>query len=363
MRRTLTHAAAVVTTALLAACSADLTGVQPLDAPARASLSGTPYEVDATVVTLVPGATHQLTATKSANGKETPDGSITWSSSNELVATVSTTGLVTAVGTGEAIVSATRGSHSQDVTVVVEGCGLQSLAIGTRAGTISATDCVVGPFRADLYSVGTGIGEVLRFEAAGIAGQLGIKVPGATLLGGVYQAVPIGYGVRVIGNGSPLHAFARSTSLGSYTMTRTAPAEAHDCADYNFVLPGSAFGTTLTEANSCRVNIAFPSIPEAYGKPIDTHWFNMYVEAGKSYTVTITGVSDSFNPSLTVFGGGVLGQSAPDGNPAPSSRTVTFARATNGYVGIEVGTGRFIGGLQPENWVIQHGAYAMTVSQ
>jgi hypothetical protein len=73
---------------------------------------------------LEPGATVQLTATATdANGHTVPDVSFTWSSTNPAVATVSSSGVVTAVSEGAAEVRATASGEtgSAAITVVAGG--------------------------------------------------------------------------------------------------------------------------------------------------------------------------------------------------------------------------------------------------
>ena len=86
------------------------------------------------------GATVQLTATVlDGNGQPVKDATVTWQSSDELVATVSAQGLVTALMNGTARVTATSGSATAGIDVTV----LQS------AGSI-----VIAPMEATLMSLG-----------------------------------------------------------------------------------------------------------------------------------------------------------------------------------------------------------------
>ena len=73
------------------------------------------------------GATSQLTveSVTDANGEEIDDPEVTWTSSDSEVATVSSSGLVTAVADGEANVTASSGSAS-DITVVTVSCNSDS---------------------------------------------------------------------------------------------------------------------------------------------------------------------------------------------------------------------------------------------
>lgn len=367
-----TLATTLALTVVLGTACSDATLVEPsaLDVASSASAAPAPYAVDQSLIQVAIGGTYQLSASNVANGKTVPDSSVTWVSADPSIATVSSTGRVTAVTTGTTTVAAVRGVHRVETTVVVIPCAVTPLAAGTTEGAIANGDCgyAFGAGRlADYYSVVTAPAEVVEFVATGLAGSLGFKEATANPLDGAfYGAVGAGVRMRVISNGGTLQPFfaGAAGAVGSYTISRTTPAEPYRCGSAHVFRPGVAFTAPLTPDNSCKPTVQFPIIPEAYGKQLNTHYYNMYAQGGTSYTVTIAGVSDTFNPSLTVFAnGGVIGQSGPDGNAAPATRTITFSRATDGYVGIEVATGRFIGGLEPENWVIESGAYTMTVSQ
>jgi len=93
------------------------------------------------------GATEQLEVTLlDAGGAPIEDAEITWSSSDEAVATVSEDGVVTAVGSGTATVTAESGDHSATVEVQVQPAtsiqmdpaDLSLTSIGAT-GTVTAT--------------------------------------------------------------------------------------------------------------------------------------------------------------------------------------------------------------------------------
>ncbi|TVP49551.1 MAG: hypothetical protein EA350_01845 [Gemmatimonadales bacterium] len=93
------------------------------------------------------GATEQLEVTLlDAGGTPIEDAEITWSSSDEVVATVSEDGVVTAVGSGTAVVTAESGDHSATVEVQVQPAAsiqmdpadLSLTSIGAT-GTVTAT--------------------------------------------------------------------------------------------------------------------------------------------------------------------------------------------------------------------------------
>lgn len=71
-------------------------------------------------LTLLPGATGTLTATpQDAGGAPLSGRSITWASSNTAVATVSTTGVVTAVAPGQVLITATSEGKTGSATATV----------------------------------------------------------------------------------------------------------------------------------------------------------------------------------------------------------------------------------------------------
>lgn len=109
--------------ALLAACG----GTDPGDDPVVASVDLAP---DAP--SLETGATLQLTATLRTSGGTVVSGRpITWTSSEEGVATVDEGGLVTGVGPGSSEVTATADGVSGAVTVSVTSAAVASVTVTT----------------------------------------------------------------------------------------------------------------------------------------------------------------------------------------------------------------------------------------
>ena len=102
-------------------------GDNPVDSGGDNDQTGTPTPI-ATTITLSPtvlsfssfGATEQLTPTvRDQNGATMSGASVTWASSASTVASVSSTGLVMAVGDGTATITATSGSASGTASVTV----------------------------------------------------------------------------------------------------------------------------------------------------------------------------------------------------------------------------------------------------
>lgn len=95
---------------------------------------------------LVGGQGAQFTATLTASdGRVLTDRTVTWTSANPAVASVSNAGLVTAVGAGTSAITATAEGVAgiATVTVTVDPCQqFRALALGQTAnGALSATDC------------------------------------------------------------------------------------------------------------------------------------------------------------------------------------------------------------------------------
>ena len=114
------------------------------------------------------------------------------------------------------------------------------------------------------------------------------------------------------------------------------------------------------QSNSCQVAIKFSPNPKAVGQTIFAHYYGVTVTAGKTYTVTLGGLSSAFPAGITVFcGGSEVAQAAP-GDLAASSRTVTVAPTSTGAYVIEVSSGIFVNGV---TWANPTGSYTLTVSK
>lgn len=111
----------------LAACGDDVTVQEPpKPTPAVLSISVTP---DA--ATLIKGQTAQLSAVVTTNDASVPK-TVNWASSNSAVATVSATGLVTAVAPGAATITATATADANfkaGAQITVTGSGVRSVRV------------------------------------------------------------------------------------------------------------------------------------------------------------------------------------------------------------------------------------------
>ena len=108
----------------------------PPDPPRPATVAVAPATVRLTAL----GATEQLTAeVRDQNGNAMTGAAVSWASSAASVATVSSTGLVTAVGNGTATITATAGSASGSATVTVAQ-EVSAVAVSPATDTLVAGD-------------------------------------------------------------------------------------------------------------------------------------------------------------------------------------------------------------------------------
>lgn len=139
-------------------CSTDPGTQPPVEDPEPTTISVSSSSVSLTSI----GQSAQLDATvRDQNGGAMPGESVTWSSGNTGVATVSASGLVTAVGNGSTQLSATSGTLNTSATVTVEQV---AAAVETSTDTLRLT----GP--ADQASM-----------SATLVDGLGSEIPGSTI--------------------------------------------------------------------------------------------------------------------------------------------------------------------------------------
>jgi len=122
---------AVATVVVLNGCGGD-SGSGP-----RAVVTVTTVTVSPTTVTIITGATQQLTATtKDANGNTLTGRVVVWSSSDQTKATVSASGLVTAVAVGTATITATSEGQSGTSTATIMPIPVATVTVSPTTPTI-----------------------------------------------------------------------------------------------------------------------------------------------------------------------------------------------------------------------------------
>ena len=116
--------------------TANITVAEPV--PTRIAVTPSSHTLEAI------GATVQLTATvRDQRNNDMSGQTITWSSGNETVATVSGTGLVTAVGNGMAEITAKSGSLSANATITVASPVATSITVEPSSHTLEMIGATV----------------------------------------------------------------------------------------------------------------------------------------------------------------------------------------------------------------------------
>ena len=109
----------------------------------KVTVVATPVEsitIDKTAASLKVDEKLKLTAT--VNPAEATDKSVTWCSSDESVATVSTTGEVTAVALGEAVITASNGAVRAECKVTVVATLVESIELNLTASSLKVGEKV-----------------------------------------------------------------------------------------------------------------------------------------------------------------------------------------------------------------------------
>jgi uncharacterized protein YjdB len=104
---------------------------------AAISIAGTPVPIIGNAASLVAGASNQLTATLTASdGRVLTNRAITWTTSDQVVASIGSNGVVTAVGPGVATVSASASGKTASVTITVTPVPVALVSVSLAAATI-----------------------------------------------------------------------------------------------------------------------------------------------------------------------------------------------------------------------------------
>ena len=347
----------------LTACGGDTATSSP---PAVASIAVTPLRD-----TLVLGATRQLVANATTANGSAASVSFAWTSANSAIATVSSDGLVTAVTPGSVEILAQANGVTGSATLVVRDGGM----VGASGGTVSAAQgavalavpagalpAAVALTVAPAETSGAGeqavAGALYKFGPEGTQFAqpvtLALSYDAAKLPAGVpASALRIGYltdaGWEPMLDGATIDAATGKISaqirhFSTYgVMTGNYCPRASAGEQYITIQPGSSWSDASSASNTCQQTVAYSPYPPAIGQTINTHDFLITLEAGKTYSITLSGFSGKA-ATLTVFrGSSVAGQDAFDGNTV-ASRSVQITPATTGKYDIEVSSGGFVNG-------------------
>ena len=361
----------------LAACGGDTATSSP---PAVASIAVTPLRD-----TLVLGATRQLVANATTASGSAASASFAWTSANNAIATVSSNGLVTGVTPGTVEIRAQANGVTGSATIIVRDGGM----VGASGGTVSAAQgavalaipagalpaavaVTVAPSQTSANSEQAVAGALYDFGPEGTQFAqpvtLALTYDPAKLPAGVpASALRVGYyteaGWEPMLEGATLDAATGKVSAQIRHFSTYGVMTGNYCPrpsageQYITILPGSSWSDVSSASNTCQQTVAYSPYPPAIGQTINTHDFLITLEAGKTYSITLSGIAGKA-ASLTVFrGSSVAGQDAFNGT-AVASRTVQITPATAGKYDIEVSSGGFVN----DTWTRPTFNYTLRVS-
>lgn len=242
----------------VSACGGSDSPSEPPGPAAVATVTVTPG-----TAALSPGATQQFAAaTADASGNALTGRTITWSSSDQQVATVDTNGLATAVGEGTATITATSEGRAGTAEVTVE--------LADFAPTEPTT--LTGDVEYKTFTIPDGIAVTLAGETTirsqgdvTIAGTMtgdcaAVRIEGATLnVTGTVNNACSGTGPKadltLISAGDLTVSGATLGSSGDVRITNDTTLTD---ADFDFTLASSRFPSQRAQMGTCNVNGVVP---------------------------------------------------------------------------------------------------------
>ncbi len=253
-------------TAQITAKVGTITGTQTVTVAAAVL---TTLSATAATTTLIQGQT--VTATTSGLdqiGRAISPGTVTWSSSAGTVASVSTTGVVTALTPGTAQIIASAGGKSGQFAVTVNASpAIKVNEVESNAGVPGDWVELYNPTNATVDISGWGLKDnddtrTFKFPA-------GTTIPA----GGYYVAeeAAFGYGLGAADDARLYNQFG--VLVDSYTWTAHAATTYGRCPNGTGAF-ATTFASTKGAANDCRPNIKVNEVESSGGTPGD--WIELY---------------------------------------------------------------------------------------
>ena len=311
-----------------AAVTVDLVGVS--------SVSMTPGSA-----TLLPAQTQQVTAVPRDSATNIIQGialggrTTQWSSSNPAAATVSTTGLVTAVAPGTTEISATVGGTVGRTTITVNALpSATQLAIITQPSATALNDAAFAVQPAVQLKDANG-NNVLT---AGIPVTAAITPPGSGTLGGTVTALTNAAGLATFSN-------LKITGLiGSRTITFSSGTLTPATSSGVNVLPGAATQLVLVtpppaSANSGQVfsSATVLQLRDVSGNDVTSNGVLVSASVSPSAGVTLSGASTTTTAGTATFG--ALTLTGPAGNYTLTFTSGALSPVSTGTVTLGAGSG------------------------
>ena len=250
-------------------------------------------------------------------------------------------------------------------------CAARELA-PSQTSTINASDCLYTGGTQDQYeefyampaasfaaSQGVSSGPALfNFTVdAAFDGILGFKAPGdgGLVFGSRTFTANTSRSMSVIADGGDFEVFVGGSSTsqtGRYTMGVATSAIGNYRCGASFLATAVTFNATLTDTNGCEGTINFgPNV----GNPLIYQYWYAKLEAGKTYTISVTGAS---NGTTALFVSNADFQTeqtldlASDGND--TDRSITFTPQATTYYYFEVS--KAPGGSAPYSFSFREGS-------
>lgn len=284
------------------------------------------------------GGTQTVTATvRNAAGVVLGERIVTWSSTNANVATVSATGVVTAIASGTASIRATVEGVTGAATATVSFanvCAPVAYTLGTaQSGTLASTDCAVSTgVVEDRYSFSTSTAVVVNWNLTSLpAGaamrrigplQQGTTSPGQAALISGSATAPGPMGAFIFGAGTYVFAMRSASTLPiayGFTAAANQPLPT-TCSEVGVAIGGGFVLTRSLVSTACSSS----------GKYFFNYW--TYLNAGQE--ITIANASSAYDTFLELWrydGTNWVYVTSDDDSGDGTNSLLTFTPTTAGY--------------------------------
>lgn len=287
-------------------------------APAVASVQVTPGSAS-----LMPGSTQQLTTTvRDSSGGELTGRAVTWSTSNTAIASVSATGLVTAIAVGTATITATVGGVPGTMTLTV-------LALPTSITAVSVTPISVNLPVGSSASLSPEVTQPSGAPAASVT--YGTTAPSIATVSAAGLVIGVGPGTATItvtatAPGNTGYSAASRTATVTVTVTAVPVATVSVAPANASILTGATQQLVVTARDSSGQALTGRTVSWAtLNAAVATVSTNGLVTGIAAGTATITATIDGVVGTATI-----TVQTPPAGiaslNVSPASATVTVGQ-------------------------------------
>lgn len=293
------------------------------------------------------GATAQLSAGVSdQRGQAIASPSVSWASLNTAVATVSTSGLVTAVSNGTASIRATSDTAHAQITITVQQVPSALVKVSGNGQTGASSSALAAPL---VVQVNDRLGHVIAGVTVAFATATGSVTPIGTLTSTNGQAQTTwtlgstagqqSATASVTGIGTPATFTATATSGGSATITAITPDTLVE--GQSATIAGTGFSSTPV-SNAVSIAGATATVTAASATSLTVTVPTSNCQPARDAAITVTVASLTSNPvtkrvNPAAFVNLAVGQQAIVANPAQFC--LQFRASTTGGDAYLIGVG------------------------